>query len=351
MGMAVAELDQDASASVAGFNGARFSRSRHILPELLAQLWQARDAARREHNTALAQAIKILMNSFYGVLGSPGCRFFDPRLASSITLRGHAIIRDSKAWIEERGYRVIYGDTDSLFVWVEQVLDEDKVAQLGQQLADDLNFWWRDRLAGELGLVSRLEVQFETHFLRFLMPTIRGTGKGSKKRYAGTVRVAPGNSPEAVDLVFKGLETVRSDWTPLARHFQQTLYRKVFADEPVDVCIRATLSDLLAGSCDEQLIYRKRLRQPLDAYERNVPPHVQAARKALAAGARPDAFRRGRAVEYLVTTAGPEALGFVDHPPDYQHYREKQLEPVADGILFFLGTSFSAIVDGQIALF
>jgi DNA polymerase-2 len=45
--------------------------------------------AKRERNAPLSQALKIIMNAFYGVLGSSGCRFFDPRLASSITLRGH----------------------------------------------------------------------------------------------------------------------------------------------------------------------------------------------------------------------------------------------------------------------
>ncbi|MDH3602031.1 MAG: hypothetical protein OEU26_20660 [Candidatus Tectomicrobia bacterium] len=36
------------------------------------------------------------MNSFYGVLGTPRCRFFDPRLASSITMRGHEILQKTR---------------------------------------------------------------------------------------------------------------------------------------------------------------------------------------------------------------------------------------------------------------
>ena len=46
------------------------------------------------------------MNAFYGVLGTSACRFFDPRLASSITMRGHAIMRQTKALIEAKGYDV-----------------------------------------------------------------------------------------------------------------------------------------------------------------------------------------------------------------------------------------------------
>ena len=58
------------------------------------------------------------MNSFYGVLGTTGCRFYDPRLAASITRRGHEVITRTRDWIEGRGRRVIYGDTDSLFVLI-----------------------------------------------------------------------------------------------------------------------------------------------------------------------------------------------------------------------------------------
>ena len=56
--------------------------------------------AKRQGNKPLSQALKIIMNAFYGVLGTTACRFFDPRLASSITMRGHQIMRQTKALIE-----------------------------------------------------------------------------------------------------------------------------------------------------------------------------------------------------------------------------------------------------------
>ena len=126
------------------FLAAQFHRTKHILPVLIDQLWAARDAAKQESNAALSQAIKIIMNSFYGVLGSDVCRFFDPRLASSITKRGHQILQESASYIEQQGYRVIYGDTDSLFVHIDQ---HDTPDTLGHQLAQSLNQWcvpdWR----------------------------------------------------------------------------------------------------------------------------------------------------------------------------------------------------------------
>ena len=86
---------------------------------LIEQLWQQRDEAKAAGDEPLSQAIKIIMNSFYGVLGTPGCRFFDARLASSITRRGHQILERTRDYIEEAGHRVIYGDTDSVFVWIQ----------------------------------------------------------------------------------------------------------------------------------------------------------------------------------------------------------------------------------------
>ncbi|GAL07152.1 DNA polymerase II [Photobacterium aphoticum] len=63
--------------AIAGFRGGRFHRQRHFLPKMIEDLWAARDQAKRDGEKAFSQAIKIIMNSFYGVLGSSGCRFFD----------------------------------------------------------------------------------------------------------------------------------------------------------------------------------------------------------------------------------------------------------------------------------
>ncbi len=180
-----------------GFLDAAFSRERHILPGLIEELWQARDAAKRDRNAPLSQAIKIIMNSFYGVLGSSGCRFHSQKLASSITLRGHEIITKSRNKIEEFGYQVIYGDTDSLFVLLGPSYDSESSQLTGQRLMNDLNTWWTKTLAETYNIDCLLEVEFETHYTRFLMPTVRGKQTGSKKRYAGLITGGNGE-PELV---------------------------------------------------------------------------------------------------------------------------------------------------------
>ena len=337
-------------ASVPGFRGARFSRTRHCLPAIVERVWQGREAAKRARNKPLAQALKIIMNAFYGVLGSSGCRFFDPRLASSITLRGHQIMRRTRELIEAQGLTVIYGDTDSTFVWLRRAHSDEEAARIGRALVQQINDDWRAQLRAEFGLESALELQFETHFRRFLMPTIRGAEEGSKKRYAGLVTLPDGSD----GLVFKGLETVRTDWSPLAQRFQQELYRRIFHRQPYRDFVRDYVQRTLAGEFDELLIYRKRLRRRLADYQRNVPPHVRAARLADEYNdhlGRPRQYQNGGWIRYVITVAGPEPLEVRRAAIDYDHYLTRQLQPVAEAILPFVGDDFSALIDGQLDLF
>ncbi|MGE8153505.1 DNA polymerase II [Pseudomonas vancouverensis] len=336
--------------SVPGFRGARFSRTRHCLPSIVARVAEGREAAKREHNAPLSQALKIIMNAFYGVLGSSGCRFFDTRLASSITLRGHEIMLRTRQLIEAQGHVVIYGDTDSTFVWLRRAHGQQEAAQIGLALVAHVNQWWREHVQQEYGLQSVLELQFETHYKRFLMPTIRGAEEGSKKRYAGLVTRADGSD----EMVYKGLEAVRTDWSLLARQFQQELYSRIFHHKPYQDYVREYVRKTLAGEFDDRLIYRKRLRRTLDDYQRNVPPHVRAARIADEYNdrhGRPRQYQNGGWISYVITVAGPEPLEARSAPIDYDHYLTRQLQPIADAILPFVDDDFSTLIGGQLGLF
>ena len=336
-------------ASVPGFRHARFSRHNHCLPAIVSQIWLGREEAKRQGNKPLSQALKIIMNAFYGVLGTSACRFFDPRLASSITLRGHEIMQQTRQLIEAQGFEVIYGDTDSTFVWLKGPHDAAQADAIGHQLVSHVNQWWRTHLQTQYQLESALELEYETHFVRFLMPTIRGAEQGSKKRYAGLIREG-----DRERMVFKGLETVRTDWTPLAQQFQQELYGRIFRGQPYQDYIRTTVRQLLDGELDAQLVYKKRLRRPLHEYERNVPPHVRAARLADEQNqklGRPLQYQKGGSIRYVIATSGPEPLEARTSPLDYDHYLLKQLQPVADGILPFMQDDFATLITGQLGLF
>jgi len=343
-------LREPDGATVPGFRGGRFSRTRHCLPAIVTGVWAGREAAKREGNAPLSQALKIIMNAFYGVLGTTGCRFFDPRLASSITMRGHEIMHRTRELIEEQGYQVIYGDTDSTFVWLGAPHDEDQARRIGHALVEHVNGWWHAHLQHALQLESALELEYDVHFRRFLMPTVRGSDEGSKKRYAGLAATKDGGE----EMVYKGLETVRTDWTPLAQQFQQGLYERIFRNEPYEDYVRDTVARLLAGESDDLLVYRKRLRRPLEEYQRNVPPHVRAARMAdehFIKHGRAALYRKGGWIRYVMTLAGPEPMEVRSAQIDYEHYLTRQLEPVADAILPFVDDIFAHYCSGQQTLF
>ena len=340
-------LGRDEPDAIEGFRGASFSRRNAILPLLLEHLWAAREQARCEGRAAMSQAIKILMNSFYGVMGAFGCRFFDPRLASSITLRGHDIIQRTRELLESEGYRVVYGDTDSVFVLLGEKVQDEQVPEIAGALVDRVNHFWQEQTAG-LGLESFLQMEFETHFARFFMPTVRGSEQGSKKRYAG---LAAGDNR---GLVFKGLEAARSDWSPLARDFQRELYKRVFTDQPYQDYVRRLVAEVRAGKQDKKLVLRKRLRQRPEEYRKAVPPHVQAARKAEAERQRQGMAPRYRAgvwIEYCMTVCGAEPVRYRKSPLDYDFYVERQLAPIADTLLYFHDTSLKQLLDRQMDLF
>ncbi len=309
-------------------NGAAFSRRKAILGALLDDLMPQREAARREGDEVKSHAIKILMNSFYGVLGTPACRFYDARLANAITSSGREMLLWCKRRIENAGHRVLYGDTDSLFV-ESGAPDAVSARRLGQALAATLNRELTDFIRERWRVTSRLDLVFDRLYLRLCLPAMRHVAAGARKRYAGLVETKDGSR-----LVFTGMEAVRSDWTELAKEVQRELYARLFADAPVEEYLRDVVASLRTGRLDDKLVYRKALRKPPESYIRTTPPHVAVARQL--------GIHRGR-VAYVITTAGPEPVEGRKDPIDYDHYLEKQVQAVAEPVLALLGLDLESV--------
>jgi DNA polymerase II len=322
--------------------GAAFRRQPGILPAMLDDLFPRREAARRDGDAVAAQAIKILMNSFYGVLGTPACRFHNPAIANAITAQGRHFLRWSQGWFESRGFEVLYGDTDSLFVRSGHGRERPaaELVDAAQQLAREFNDDVRVYVAERWRVDSRLELQFEKLYVRLLLPSVRHGVVGARKRYAGMRHGATGS-----ELEFVGMEVVRRDWTELAKRVQRELYQRLFADLPIEAYLVGVVTALRRGELDDLLVYRKGLRKPLDTYTANTPPHVAAARKS--------AGGPGRVVSYVMTTAGPEPLDARRAEPDREHYVDRQIRPVAEPVLQTLGLDFDRVVgdDRQLGLF
>jgi DNA polymerase-2 len=275
------------------------------------------------------------MNSFYGVLGTPACRFSNPALANAITGLGREMLLWSKRWFEAAGYEVLYGDTDSLFVR-SGVDDADAARGEARRLAAALNAELASHIAAEWRVASRLELEFEKLYLKLFLPHARHSARGASKRYAGLVHGGHGDDLAKDEIEFVGLEIVRRDWTALAKRVQRELYRRLFGDESVDAYLADVVRRVRAGELDDELVYRKNLRKSADDYTASTPPHVAAARKS--------AQPQGRLIRYVVTTAGPEPLDNRRHPLDREHYVEKQVRPVAEPVLETLGLDFERVI-------
>ena len=319
--------------------GGAFRREPAILPRMLDELFPRREAAKRAGDAVASQAIKILMNSFYGVLGTPACRFSNPALANAITGLGRELLLKSKRWFENRGFKVLYGDTDSLFVLSGRD-DPLAAAAEGRELAAVLNMELTSEIAERWRVDSKLELEFEKLYSKLFLPHARGSARGASKRYAGLVLGRDSSKDAGAELVageveFVGLEVVRRDWTALAKQVQRELYRRLFANEPVDRYLAEVVRQVRSGALDDALVYRKNLRKSADDYTAATPPHVAAARKST---------QRGRLVSYVMTTGGAEPLDNRRHPLDREHYVEKQVRPVAEPVLETLGLDFERAI-------
>jgi DNA polymerase II len=310
--------------------GGAFVRTPGILPSMLDELFPRREAAKKSGDGVASNAIKILMNSFYGVLGAPSCRFYNTALVNSITGTGRELLLWSKAWFEAAGFKVLYGDTDSLFV-ESHADDADLARDRGRQLAVALNAELGRHIEERWHVASRLELEFEKLYLKLFLPRARHSTRGASKRYAGLL------GGEAADSVeFIGMEVVRRDWTALAKQVQRELYQRLFTDQSVDAYLADVVRKVRDGRLDASLVYRKNLRKDAEEYTATTPPHVVAARKST----QPP----GRSISYVMTTAGAEPLDNVRHPLDREHYVLKQIKPVAEPVLATLGLNFERVI-------
>ncbi len=179
-------------------SGARFLAPevrRGIIPEILTELLADRDRFRAQGRASptsegqayydgLQNAVKVLMNSFYGVLASSFYRFTNKEIGASITAFAREAITTIIGALEREGLEVIYSDTDSVFVRSPTETLEGARA-FGDGLA---------RRFTAAGATFEFQSVFETFF-----------SHGAKKRYVGRT-VWPRE-----DRVVRGYETRRSD--------------------------------------------------------------------------------------------------------------------------------------------
>jgi len=177
------------------------SQEKSILAATSEKLMDIREKLKKEHPLKYA-AVKAIHNALYGVLASPNFRLYIPEIAARITevaRKGLKFIIDK---VDDKGYKIVFGDTDSIAVEI----DKDKAEELLIYLNNELKSF------GE-----GYELKFEKYFTRFCC-------LGQKKRYFGEV--------EGRDrLEIKGFEEVRSDSAKLTKIVQEKIMRLVLEED------------------------------------------------------------------------------------------------------------------------
>jgi DNA polymerase elongation subunit (family B) len=189
---------------------------------------------------------KINLNSLYGAILNPGCRFFDKRIGQSTTLCGRAIAKHMDAYVNEcltgeydhRGKTIIYGDTDSAYFSAWPVLkdkvekgelewNKDVAIKLYDQIADQVNVSFPEfmkkafncpRDNGQIIVGGREMVATKGLFI-------------TKKRYAVLIydmegyRTDTGDSPGKIKAM--GLDLKRSDTPKIVQDFLSDILQGV----------------------------------------------------------------------------------------------------------------------------
>lgn len=314
-------------------NGACFRNEEGILPVILERFHHEREKTRKNKDDLTKHAIKILSNSFFGLLANPSCRFFDIHMTNSITYFSQYIIQLTSKEIEKLGYKVIYNDTDSNFV-ISKAKNLAEAEKIGKKIEKHINGFYDKFVKEKYKRKSFLELEYEKCYIKCLMPKLRGKEAGAKKRYAGLVK--KGNKEE---IEFTGLEVVRGDWTDLAKKYQHELLDRIFHNKDVVKFTKKFVDEVRKGKKDKLLVYSKSIRKDLKEYVKTTPPHVKAARKLKKL--------ESSVIRYVITEDGPEPIQNIKHKIDYDHYIEKQIKPIADSVLLFFNTDFESVLKGS----
>jgi len=292
-----------------------------ILPRILVRLMEDRAATKKamkeaktqeqkEYYNGLQEAIKILMNSFYGVLASSFYRFTDPKIGASITAFAREATKDLIRKLEAEGLKVIYSDTDSVFI-LSPHQDLDETVRLGQDIAS------RFSTGGAYLEFEKVMEPFFSH--------------GVKKRYVGR-SVWP-----AKELVVRGYEMRRTDSFDLQGEVLATVFEKVLdGDMPGAVAYtRSVVDDLLAGKVDpSKLVISRSVREESQYKASGSMVNVRVSRKIKELGYE---VQPGMKVSWIVTNskASPQEVEpWIEGreftaTPDYRYYATRLAATVA----------------------
>ena len=322
--------------------GARFLEKgvrEGLLPRILVMLMSERAATKkamreaktpeeRQYYDGLQEAIKILMNSFYGVLASSFYRFTDPKIGASITAFAREATKDLIKKLESEGLKVIYSDTDSVF-FLSPYQNLEESVKLGKDIAERFS-------SG--GVVLEFEKIMEPFF-----------SHGMKKRYVGRM------AWPRQELIVRGYEMRRTDSFDLQSEVLAQVFEKVLdGDQPGAVAYtRQVIDDLVNGRIDpSRLVISRSVREASHYKQGDSMINVRVFRKLKELGYE---VVPGMKVSWIVTNsrASPQEFEpWVDGmplregvKPDYRYYATRLAATIAR-VTDSFGWDESSLVSG-----
>lgn len=317
---------------VPGFDYRFCTEKKGFIPSVLNDLLDARLKAKAEMKKAERDtpsyialwarqyALKTIANAFYGYLGFAGSRWYRRECAESVTAYGRHYIHDAIRVAEEEGFKVIYGDTDGLYLTYP-----GDISAKAEGFLKKVN----SKLPGIM------ELEFEAVYKRGLFVARKGGEKGAKKRYA--LIDADGR------MKIRGFEKVRRDWSSLSKDTQEKVLRLVLTDRKDDAVklVKKNIEALKKEKVDiKDLVIYSQITRPLDKYAQ-IGPHVAAARKAKKAGVK---IASGMVIPYVITKGAGSisdraVLAATASNYDSEYYVNNQVIPAALRVLRVLGVT------------
>ncbi|MFP8953568.1 DNA polymerase domain-containing protein [Natrialbaceae archaeon A-arb3/5] len=245
--------------------------NRTMIEELLAER-EEKKALRNEHEPGSLEyeqydrqqgAVKVIMNSLYGVSGWEQFRLYDKEAASAITATGREVIEFTETAAKELNYQVAYGDTDSVMLELGPDVPKKEALEQSFEIEEYINGRYDDFAREDLNAEEhRFQIEFEKLYRRFFQA-------GKKKRYAGHITWKEGKDVDTIDIV--GFEYQRSDIAPITKEVQHRVIEMVVKEGDVEGAkeyVNGVIEDVRAGDVSlEEIAIPGGIGKRLDNYD------------------------------------------------------------------------------------
>ena len=278
---------------------------------------------------ARSQSLKLLANSFYGYLGFSMARWYSIESARSTAAYGRFYIHNVIDKAGKEGFKVLYSDTDSVFITLDGKTRED-----ASKFQERIN----------MELPGLMELEYEGFYPAGIFVSAKIGKLGAKKKYALL--------SEEGNLKIRGFETVRRNWSPIAKQVQEKVLNIILKENKPEKALKfakETIEDLRNNNIPlKDVIIYTQLQKEIDSYD-SVGPHVAIATKMRKKGIQ---VGPGSRIEFVITKTGkkirdkaklPEEVSQKDYDPDY--YINNQLVPAVEKIFEVIGYSKEDLIE------